>query len=147
MSRISEKKLNASFEPFQTLDLPYIKKAKEAVRQYQETGKIDKKLMREIRIEAVNDTKHLKGDFVVSMLIEITTIQQQKPYKGGGKKGRTMLPKSQQEKVFRELKNGKPVALIAKDLCVSKGLIYRLKKNNPKKIKGDKENEPTSTNT
>lgn len=56
-------------------------------------------------------------------------------FKGGGKPERTILPKTQIFKVFEDLKNGKSVAEIAKNLGVSKGVIYRLIKNKEKRRK------------
>lgn len=68
---ISQKKLNADFERFDVLNVDYVKKAKQFALDYIETGESDLELLKEIRLAATADRNHLKGDFVISMFLDL----------------------------------------------------------------------------
>lgn len=71
MSRISEDKLKAPFRRFDVLDIDYVQKAKEVALKISRGEHVALEEIEEIRLAAVNDRKHLKGDFVISMFLDL----------------------------------------------------------------------------
>lgn len=71
MSRISEEKLKAPFKRFDVLDIDYVQKAKEVALKISREEDVAPEEIEEIRLAAVNDRKHLKGDFVISMFLDL----------------------------------------------------------------------------
>ena len=71
MARISEEKLKAPFERFDVLEINYVQKAKEVALKISRGEDVSPEEIEEIRLAAVNDRKHLKGDFVISMFLDL----------------------------------------------------------------------------
>ena len=71
MSRISSEKLKAPFERFDVLDIDYVEKAKEVALKISRGEDVPQSEIEAIRLAAVNDRKHLKGDFVISMFLDL----------------------------------------------------------------------------
>ena len=71
MARISHEKLTAPFERFDVLDLDYVIKAKQIALKISQGEPVDQGELEEVRLAAVNDRKHLKGDFVISMFLDL----------------------------------------------------------------------------
>lgn len=71
MSRISKAKLEAPFERFDVLEIDYVEKAKDVALRLSAGEQVLHSEIEEIRLAAVNDRKHLKGDFVISMFLDL----------------------------------------------------------------------------
>lgn len=71
MTRISEEKLKAPFERFDVLDIDYVQQAKEVALKISRGEHVASEEIEKIRLAAVNDRKHLKGDFVISMFLDL----------------------------------------------------------------------------
>lgn len=71
MARISESKLKAPFNRFDVLDIDYVQKAKDVALRLSAGEEVPHEEIEEIRLAAVNDRKHLKGDFVISMFLDL----------------------------------------------------------------------------
>ena len=71
MARISDEKLNAPFERFDVLEIDYVEKAKQVALKISRGEDVSPEEIQEIRLAAVNDRKHLKGDFVISMFLDL----------------------------------------------------------------------------
>lgn len=71
MARISDEKLKAPFERFDVLEIDYVQKAKEVALKISRGEDVSPGEIEEIRLAAVNDRKHLKGDFVISMFLDL----------------------------------------------------------------------------
>ena len=71
MARISESKLKAPFNRFDVLDIDYVQKAKDVALRLSAGEEVPHEEIEEIRLAAVNDRQHLKGDFVISMFLDL----------------------------------------------------------------------------
>lgn len=71
MARISSKKLSAPFERFDVLELDYVMRAKDIALKISQGEPVSQDELEEVRLAAVNDRKHLKGDFVISMFLDL----------------------------------------------------------------------------
>lgn len=71
VARISNGKLKAPFRRFDVLEIDYVQKAKEVALKISRGEDFDPAEIEEIRLAAVNDRKHLKGDFVISMFLDL----------------------------------------------------------------------------
>ena len=71
MARISEGKLKAPFNRFDVLDIDYVQKAKDVALRLSAGEEVPHQEIEEIRLAAVNDREHLKGDFVISMFLDL----------------------------------------------------------------------------
>lgn len=69
--RITDEKLNKDFERFDVLTVDYVQKAKAIALKITNGEPVDIEDIKEIRLAAVNDRKNLKGDFVISMFLDI----------------------------------------------------------------------------
>ena len=71
MARISKEKLDAPFKRFDVLDIDYVQKAKDVALRLSAGEEVPHQEIEEIRLAAVNDRQHLKGDFVISMFLDL----------------------------------------------------------------------------
>lgn len=71
MARISDEKLKAPFERFDVLEIDYVRKAKEIALRLTAGEGVSQIEIEDVRLSAVNDRKHLKGDFVISMFLDL----------------------------------------------------------------------------
>ena len=71
MARISESKLKAPFNRFDVLDIDYVQKAKDVALRQSAGEEVSHEEIEEIRLAAVNDRQDLKGDFVISMFLDL----------------------------------------------------------------------------
>lgn len=71
MARISDEKLKAPFERFDVLELDYVERARDIAIRLSNGGEISQEEIEYVRLAAVNDRQHLKGDFVVSMFLDL----------------------------------------------------------------------------
>lgn len=71
MGYISEEKLNKEFKRFDVLELEYVTRAKDVALRLNQGLEVSQEEIKWIRNQAVNDRKHLKGDFVISMFLEL----------------------------------------------------------------------------
>lgn len=71
MARISHEKLKAPFKRFDVLDIDYVQQAKEVALKISRGEDLAPGEIERIRLAAVNDRKHLKGDFVISMFLDL----------------------------------------------------------------------------
>ena len=71
MARISESKLKAPFERFDVLEIDYVQKAKNIALRLSVGEEVPQHEIEEVRLAAVNDRQHLKGDFVISMFLDL----------------------------------------------------------------------------
>ena len=71
MARISDEKLKAPFKRFDVLEIDYVQKAKEVALKISRGEDVSPGEIEEIRLAAVNYRKHLKGDFVISMFLDL----------------------------------------------------------------------------
>jgi len=71
MARISDSKLKAPFERFDVLDLDYVEQAKNIAIRLSRVEEVAQEEIEHVRLAAVNDRKHLKGDFVISMFLDL----------------------------------------------------------------------------
>lgn len=71
MARISQSKLEAPFERFDVLELDYVTRAKDIALRISNGEEVAQHEVESVRLDAVNDRKHLKGDFVISMFLDL----------------------------------------------------------------------------
>lgn len=71
MARISEKKLKEPFERFDVLELEYVTRAKDIALRLSAGENVAHEEIEFVRLAAVNDRQHLKGDFVISMFLDL----------------------------------------------------------------------------
>lgn len=71
MARISESKLKAPFNRFDVLEIDYVQKAKNIALRLSAGEGVSQQEIEEVRLAAVNDRQHLKGDFVISMFLDL----------------------------------------------------------------------------
>lgn len=71
VSRISEEKLQAKFKRFDVLELDYVSRAKDIALRLSAGEEVPQEEFVYVRLAAVNDRKHLKGDFVISMFLDL----------------------------------------------------------------------------
>ncbi|GHV17788.1 hypothetical protein FACS189425_04830 [Clostridia bacterium] len=76
---ISEEKLKQPFKPFNVLDLEYVKLARHLAEQYSGSEPIAQDDLIKIRLLAVQDRNHLKGDFVIGMFLDLIESEKRKP--------------------------------------------------------------------
>lgn len=69
--RISPEKLNEPFKRTDLLDLQYIEHAKNVALRMKKGEYVHPDEIIDIRLDAVNDRKNLKGDFVISVFLEL----------------------------------------------------------------------------
>jgi hypothetical protein len=69
--RISKAKLEKEFARVNTLDLDYVKKAKEIAKRLSAGEEVAQCEIAEVRLGAVNDRNNLKGDFVISCYMDM----------------------------------------------------------------------------
>lgn len=68
---ISEVKLKAGFKRADTLNLLYVRQAKNIAERIRKGEEVDWKEIAEVRLRAVDDRDNLKGDFVISVFLEL----------------------------------------------------------------------------
>lgn len=71
MPRISKEKLERPFKRFDVLENEYVVKAKNVALRLKAGEQVPHEEIEEIRLMAVNDRKNLKGDFVISMFLDL----------------------------------------------------------------------------
>lgn len=71
MPRISKEKLESKFERFDVLELDYVSRAKDIALRISAGEEVSQQEIIDIRLAAVNDRNHLKGDFVISMFLDL----------------------------------------------------------------------------
>lgn len=71
MARISKEKLEAPFKRFDVLDIDYVSKARDIALRLSAGEEVALEEIKDIRLSAVNDRTHLKGDFVISMFLDL----------------------------------------------------------------------------
>lgn len=71
MARISDEKLKAPFERFDVLELEYVARARDIAIRLSAGEKVSHEEIEYVRLAAVNDRQHLKGDFVISMFLDL----------------------------------------------------------------------------
>ena len=138
MARISEDKLKAPFERFDVLDIDYVQKAKEVALKISRGEDVAPEEIELIRLAAVNDRKHLKGDFVISMFLDLVDSGVKFNRWEHGKMIHTN--NKEVEKVFRNHFSG---ALSVTEFCrqnaITRNKYYRI-------LNCDVKHEPTREN-
>lgn len=71
MARISESKLKEPFKRFDVLELEYVSRAKDIALRLSAGEEVPHEEIEYVRLSAVNDRQHLKGDFVISMFLDL----------------------------------------------------------------------------
>lgn len=71
MPRISKEKLEKPFERMNTLELEYVRQAKDIARRLNAGEEVPQWEIAEVRLGAVNDRCNLKGDFVISCYLDM----------------------------------------------------------------------------
>lgn len=71
MGRISQAKLKAPFKRFDVLELYYVAQARDIALRLSAGEKVPHEEIEFVRNAAVNDRDHLKGDFVISMFLDL----------------------------------------------------------------------------
>lgn len=71
LARISDEKLNAPFERFDVLELDYVARARDIAIRLSNGEEVGQEEVEYVRLAAVNDRQHLKGDFVISMFLDL----------------------------------------------------------------------------
>ena len=69
--RISKEKLEQPFKRADLLNMPYVKHAKSVAERMQRGEYVHPDEIIDIRLDAVNDRNNLKGDFVISVFLEL----------------------------------------------------------------------------
>lgn len=72
-SRISEEKLNAPFKRADLMNMDYVEHAKSVAKRLnngEDASQLQDEII-DIRLDAVNDRTNLKGDFVISVFLEL----------------------------------------------------------------------------
>lgn len=123
---ITEKKLNEPLKmPSKNDDelSDWMKLAKMLAKaKYENTwGADEDEALKWVRELSSADQSFLKGDFAVWTFYE--------KFRKGGKPGRTILSKRQQEEIKAQLDMGVAISKIAKQHDVSRGVIYRFIEN------------------
>lgn len=69
--RISPEKLNAPFKRADLLNIEYVEHAKSVAKRLNNGERVSQAEIIDIRLDAVSDRKNLKGDFVISVFLEL----------------------------------------------------------------------------
>lgn len=69
--RISPEKLNAPFKRADLLNMDYVEHAKSVAKRINNGEHVSQDELIDIRLDAVNDRNNLKGDFVISVFLEL----------------------------------------------------------------------------
>lgn len=124
MARISHEKLTAPFERFDVLELDYVTRAKEIALKISRGEEVEQSELEEVRLAAVNDRKHLKGDFVISMFLDLVESGEFNRWEGG-----KMIHTNEHEmtKVFRNHFSGElSVSEFCKHNALTRNKYYRI---------------------
>lgn len=125
MARISNEKLTAPFERFDVLELDYVTRAKDIALKISRGESVAQSELEEVRLAAVNDRKHLKGDFVISMFLDLVDSGVKFNRWEGGK----MIHTNEHEmtKVFRNYFSGElSVSEFCKRNALTRNKYYRI---------------------
>lgn len=71
MANISKEKLRDKFRPFNALDMSYVRLGEKIAKQYINNEPIDQGELENVRCWACEDRMHLKGDFVISLFVNL----------------------------------------------------------------------------
>lgn len=116
--RIREEKLYGEFRGMSDLrKLSYVRDAINISKRLMDGEEVNIDEIAKLRIEAVNDTRNLKGDFVLSVFLHME--EQWRRNRGWGK-GRTML--ITEDEIYRILKNDYTKELSALQFCREEGI-------------------------
>lgn len=124
---IHQNKLFAPFEEFSSLDIPYVKVAKMLAEKYSknEWGDAEQNALEAIRQLAAGDHNHLKGDFIISIFLEINKM---KPVKGTGK--HLTITNKQIKNILLHYAEPTPrkvsIEQFSKNMAISKVLYHRV---------------------
>lgn len=69
--RISKQKLEEPFKRADLLNMPYVEHAKSIARRIMNGEYVSQDEIIDVRLDAVNDRNNLKGDFVISVFLEL----------------------------------------------------------------------------
>jgi len=126
MGYISDEKLYSSFNRVNTLELDYVNKAKEIAKIIAEGGEPDVKDLAYIRACAVNDRKNLKGDFVISCLLDLIEENKFNRWERGK---RVHITDIMIEKIFRNHFSKGSITDFCKDNPIDRNKYYRVRDN------------------
>lgn len=122
MGYISDEKLYAPFNRVNTLEMDYVKKAKEIAETIAAGGELDIDDLAFVREASTNDRKNLKGDFVISCFLDM--IDSFNRWEGGK---RIRISDDQIARIYRNDMQGGSVSHFCNNERLTRTKYYRIK--------------------
>lgn len=132
MKKICDQKLYAEFDSFDALNIEYVEKAKGIAERIFNKEEVSIAEIAEIRLKAVMDKTHLKGDFVITvflvmqeqMKLKELELREFKPWRGGK---RLKLTEKTIRKIYRNhFVKDKTVTEFCKENRITRCKYYRV---------------------
>lgn len=121
MGYISDEKLYAPFNRVNTLEMDYVKKAKEIAETIAAGGEPDIDDLAFVREASTNDRKNLKGDFVISCFLDM--IDSFNRWEGGK---RVRISDDLAARIYRNQLKGGNVSFFCERNRITRTKYYRI---------------------